>query len=127
MLRDMMQFRRSKQRYERLGVPYHRGYLLYGPPGTGKTSLVSALAAYFGLSVYCVNLAEFDDRTLMAAVSQIPRNSVLLFEDIDCMKGGQKREAASAVSNAATPPHSKQDESSNAKNAVTLSGLLNLL
>jgi chaperone BCS1 len=127
LVRDIARFRNAQHRYSRLGVPYHRGYLLYGPPGTGKTSLVSALAAYFGLSVYCVNLTEFDDRTLMAAVSQIPRNSVLLFEDIDCMKGGQKREAASAVSNAATPPNGKQDESSKAKNAVTLSGLLNLL
>ena len=65
MLRDMMQFRRSKQRYERLGVPYHRGYLLYGPSGTGKTSLVSALAAHFGLSIYIINLADFNDRSLM--------------------------------------------------------------
>ena len=49
LLQDMAQFRRSKQRYERLGVPYHRGYLFYGPPGTGKTSLVSALAAHFAI------------------------------------------------------------------------------
>src|SRR5438477_3982832 len=41
---DISTFRDSKERYSRLGVPYHRGYLLYGPPGTGKTSLVSALA-----------------------------------------------------------------------------------
>ncbi len=29
-------FVESKQRYARLGVPYHRGYLFYGPPGTGE-------------------------------------------------------------------------------------------
>src|SRR5258708_27710551 len=92
MLQDMIQFRRSKQRYESLGVPYHRGYLLYGPPGTGKTSLVSALAAHFGLSIYVVNLADFSDRTLVNAVNQVPANSVLLFEDIDCAKSGKARE-----------------------------------
>ena len=56
LIEDMRRFRGSKQRYSRLGVPYHRGYLFYGPPGTGKTSLVSAVAAHFALSVYCVNL-----------------------------------------------------------------------
>jgi len=59
LMQDVQKFRTSKQRYERLGVPYHRGYLLYGPPGTGKTSLVSALAAHFGLSIYCLNLADW--------------------------------------------------------------------
>jgi chaperone BCS1 len=118
---DIGRFRRSKQRYSRLGVPYHRGYLLYGPPGTGKTSLVSALAAHCGLSVYCVNLTEFNDRSLTAAVSQIPRDSVVLFEDIDCMKGGQKREATCGTDKEGKP------EKGSSANGVTLSGLLNVL
>ena len=66
LIEDVQRFRTSRVRYQRLGVPYHRGYLLYGPPGTGKTSLVSALAAKFGMSIYAVNLTEFDDRTLKA-------------------------------------------------------------
>ena len=60
--RIMEKFRGSRDRYRRLGVPYHRGYLLYGPPGTGKTSLVSALGAKYGMSIYVVNLADFSDR-----------------------------------------------------------------
>ncbi len=122
LVEDITKFRAAKQRYQQLGVPYHRGYLLYGPPGTGKTSLVSALAANFGLSVYCLNLTEFNDRNLMRAVSQIPRNSVLLFEDIDCMKGGQARKAASEIAEQ-TDAKSKEAVS----NGVTLSGLLNVL
>jgi len=122
LVEDITRFRSSKQRYSRLGVPYHRGYLFYGPPGTGKTSLVSAVAAHFALSVYCVNLTEFNDRSLMAAVSEVPRDSVLLFEDIDGMKGGQKREPA----NGADKPGDKREKES-ANNGVTLSGLLNVL
>ena len=126
LLEDVAQFRRSKQRYEVLGVPYHRGYLFHGPPGTGKTSLVSALAAHFGLSIYVINLGEFNDRSLMGAVNQVPTNSVLLFEDIDCMRGSQSRERAGLGSgrNATATPGMKENASTN---GVTLSGLLNVL
>jgi len=68
LTQDIERFRKSKRRYERFGIPYHRGYLFYGPPGTGKTSVVSALAANFGLSIYSLNLGDFNDRTLMNAV-----------------------------------------------------------
>lgn len=118
LMEDIAQFRKSKQRYQSLGIPYHRGYLFYGPPGTGKTSLVSALAAHFGLSIYTANLTEFTDRSLMSAVSLVPANSVLLFEDIDCMKSSQSR-VDSEVKD--TKPNSAP------QNGVTLSGLLNVL
>ena len=123
--RDLEQFRSSRQRYRNLGVPYHRGYLFYGPPGTGKTSLVSALAASFGMSIYVLNLTELNDRTLKGAINEVPENSVILFEDIDCMKTADRRPGKhtplhiAAVSNEAHPGPSG--------NGVTLSGLLNVL
>lgn len=125
-MQDIANFRKSKQRYSRLGVPYHRGYLFYGPPGTGKTSLVSALAANFGMSVYFLNLADFNDRSLMSAVNQIPANSVLLFEDIDCMKGGQARPSANTQNVVSVEDRMQRDDVAVA-NGVTLSGLLNVL
>jgi mitochondrial chaperone BCS1 len=124
LVQDIAQFRRSKQRYARLGVPYHRGYLLYGPPGTGKTSLVSALAAHFGLSIYTVNLTDFNDRSLMNAVSDVPANSLLLFEDVDCMKGSKVRALANTPSSANGPA---ANETPANQNCLTLSGLLNVL
>lgn len=123
LIEDVKQFRASKQRYAQLGIPYHRGYLLHGPPGTGKTSLVSALAAHFGLSIYVINLTDFSDRTLMNAVNQVPANSVMLFEDIDCAKSGKSRKPESTKEN-----NTGQSGKENAPaNAVTLSGLLNVL
>jgi chaperone BCS1 len=127
LIEDVARFRKLKQRYSRLGVPYHRGYWLYGRPGTGKTSLVSALAAHFGLSVYCLNLAEFNDRSLMAAVNQIPANSVLLFEDIDCMKSGQTRAVPNVRPGHETDLEMKEKQNRGNHDGVTLSGLLNLL
>lgn len=126
LLEDMARFRRSKQRYGQLGVPYHRGYLFYGPAGTGKTSLVSALAGHFGLSIYVIGLAECNDRTLMNAVNQVPANSVLLFEDIDCMRGSQSREGldSEGANHRTTTVSTKESAPSN---SVTLAGLLNVL
>src|SRR5258708_6446235 len=126
LVQDIEKFRRSKQRYERLGIPYHRGYLFYGPPGTGKTSLVSALAANFGLSIYSINLADFNDRTLMNAINEVNSNSVLLFEDIDCMKSSQTRVPSASHGNEG-PNEQKQKEAVADNNGVSLSGLLNVL
>jgi mitochondrial chaperone BCS1 len=127
LLRDLERFRGSHARYRRLGVPYHRGYLLYGPPGTGKTSLVSALAAKFGMSIYVVNLTEFNDRTLKTAMNDVPENSVILFEDIDCMKAGNRRSDSNEWME--NQPSSIATEKTNpaASFTVTLSGLLNVL
>ena len=124
LIQDMERFRSSRQRYRRLGVPYHRGYLLYGPPGTGKTSLVSGLSARFGMSIYVVNLTEFNDKSLKSAMNDVPEHSMILFEDIDCMRAGGRRPDASmqngkdrAGEKSATPEGM----------GVTLSGLLNVM
>lgn len=126
LVADLEKFRAARQRYRRLGVPYHRGYLLYGPPGTGKTSLVSGLAAAFGMSIYAVNLTEMNDHSLKAAVNEVPERSVILFEDIDCMQAGHRRGERSVPPKQAilTDDTKKQVPD---RFGVTLSGLLNVL
>jgi mitochondrial chaperone BCS1 len=126
VLADVNKFRASKQRYRQLGVPYHRGYLFYGPPGSGKTSLVSALANHFGLSIYLFNLSELNDRTLRSAMSAVPENSLVLFEDIDCMKAGNRR-ADMDSTDGRQPPARTPEKNAPDGAVVTLSGLLNVL
>jgi mitochondrial chaperone BCS1 len=126
LVQDVQRFKNSKKRYRELGVPYHRGYLFYGPPGTGKTSLASALAQKFGMSIYGVNLNDFNDRTLAMAIREVPPDSVILFEDIDCMKGGKARETeVNRSAENSTAPGAKDTVSDLL--GVTLSGLLNVL
>jgi chaperone BCS1 len=126
LLQDLAHFRASRPRYRKLGVPYHRGYLLFGPPGTGKTSLVSGLAARFGMSIYMVNLNEFNDRSLKMAMNDVPENSVILFEDIDCMKAGDRRLGMHPAGETHAPAE-RQDRNTPTLVGVTLSGLLNVL
>jgi chaperone BCS1 len=128
LLLDLEKFRASRDRYRRLGVPYHRGYLLYGPPGTGKTSLVSAVGAKCGMSIYVVNLTDFTDRTLKSAINDVPENSIILFEDIDCMKAGHRRDESGKGSEPQLkPPDGREKPTAQPQIGVTLSGLLNVL
>ena len=124
LVQDIERFKTARERYSQLGVPYHRGYLLYGPPGTGKTSLVSALAANFRMSIYAISLTDFNDKSLMRAINDIPPNSVILFEDVDCMKTGKARvDPEEWTRNPARETPGDKAESF----GVTLSGLLNVL
>jgi mitochondrial chaperone BCS1 len=128
LTQDIERFRSSRTRYRRLGVPYHRGYLFYGPPGTGKTSLVSALGAQLGMSIYVVNLAEMNDRTLKGAMNSVPENSVILFEDIDCMKASSRKLESDdwALGPPAAPEAAVQSKAPD-RGGVSLSGLLNVV
>jgi chaperone BCS1 len=127
LMQDLERFRTSRARYRQLGVPYHRGYLLYGPPGTGKTSLVSALGAKFGMCIYVVNLSELNDRSLKAAMNDVPEDSIILFEDIDCMKSGNRRPEVNGWSEKQPSLMVTEKIDPDAGFAVTLSGLLNVL
>ena len=82
---DLDRFFASHDRYEALGIPWRRGYLLYGPPGTGKTSLVTALASELKLNVCVLSLASptVNDEKIANLLSSVPQRSVILIEDVD--------------------------------------------
>ena len=125
LVADIEKFKAAKSRYRHLGVPYHRGYLLYGPPGTGKTSLVSAIAGKFAKSIYAMNLTDFNDRSLMKAINDVPQGCIVLFEDLDCMMATKARRDQERKP-PGTPPDNAEDKALD-KFGVTLSGLLNVL
>lgn len=85
ILADMKKFFAARLRYEDLGIPWRRGYLLHGPPGTGKTSLVTALASELALNVCTLSLASptVTDEKIGNLLSTVPPRSVILIEDID--------------------------------------------
>ena len=85
ILSDLQQFFNAKKRYDELGIPWRRGYLLFGPPGTGKTSLVTALASELSLNVCSLSLASANitDERIGNLLSTVPPRSIILLEDID--------------------------------------------
>ncbi len=83
---DMLKFMNNEKFYNERGIAYKRNYLFEGIPGTGKTSLIFALASHFNLNIFMINFGpKIDDYNFMSAINNLPNNSILLLEDIDCL------------------------------------------
>lgn len=81
---DLVNFVEGKEFYNKVGMPYRRGYLLSGKPGTGKTSLVHAIARHLNRDLYFVKLSSAkNDRELRNMFRSIPAESVVVLEDVD--------------------------------------------
>lgn len=112
LLNDVSTFLSAKSKlfYQQHGIPYRRSYLFYGVPGSGKTSLIQALAGHFKRSVSFVQPSdpEMTDDSLSDAVSQLPQDTIVVFEDIDSLFDVDRSNKVS-------------------KSSLTFSGLLNAL
>jgi chaperone BCS1 len=105
IIADMQHFLDSEKWYNDRGIPWRRGYLFDGTPGNGKSSLAAAVASHLGLGICTINMRRVDDDELLEAMSVLPKKSLLLLEDIDCLYQQRASETA----------------------AVTFSGMLNAL
>lgn len=72
------------------GIPYHLGILLYGNPGTGKSSLIKVITGYLNYSLYYLPVSKLFN--IEEALSSVPKNAIVVIEDIDCDKAIHNRE-----------------------------------
>jgi mitochondrial chaperone BCS1 len=77
------------------------------------------------MSIYAINLTDFNDKSLLEAINEVPPKSLILFENIDCMKTGKAR----ADGERAASGERALDDRTDTQNqvGVTLSGLLNVM
>ncbi|KAJ3277772.1 mitochondrial chaperone, partial [Borealophlyctis nickersoniae] len=99
--KDLESFHSDKAFYERMGLPYRRGYLFSGRPGTGKTSLINAISASYNRDLYYINLKEIqDDAALNSSFNSVPKDAIIVFEDVDAQSAVvHSRERRSALRN----------------------------
>lgn len=109
LIDDFQYFLDNETLYNFLDINYKRCYLFEGVWGSGKTSTIRMLASKFK---YNIAIIAFDtsltDTKFFDALRDLPRKSILVLEDIDCLFQERK----------------KNDEN---KNMVTFSSILNAL
>jgi chaperone BCS1 len=67
--------------------------LFYGPPGTGKSSLSTAIANYTKRNVFTITPSkDMTDSTLVSLIINRPIDSIVVFEDFDCLLSNISRE-----------------------------------
>lgn len=127
----------TRRWYSNRGIPYRRGYLLYGPPGTGKSSLSFAIAGYFKLKIYIVSLNSpaMNEENLGTLFSELPKQCVVLLEDIDTAGLTHTRDSKSTIEEEPAKPLITVVPGStpiptpptNTSGRISLSALLNIL
>jgi chaperone BCS1 len=124
ILNDIKLFMDSEKEYKNRGTPYRRGYLLHGPPGTGKSSLVYALAGKLDVSLCVLTLSdkEMSDEEFMNRLAAVPKNSIILLEDIDVAIPSEKRRSELEVQKRR---QEQQGQYNNYSGSLTMSGILN--
>lgn len=92
LLKTIDDFLASEEWYAVRGIPWRLGLSLEGPTGTGKTTAATALAGHYDRPVYCANLKTFGtDETVLRAFNEVPRDGIILIEDIDTFDTSKKR------------------------------------
>lgn len=97
---DLADFLKSREWYEKRGIPWKRGYLFEGAPGNGKTSSIIALASKFEYDVCLINMAKktLTDDELLDLMTSLPANSFLIIEDIDAIFSARSNETNNELS-----------------------------
>ena len=70
-LRELVDFLKEPEKYQRLGGRIPKGALLLGPPGTGKTLLAKAVAGEAGVPFFSISGADFVEMFVGVGASRV--------------------------------------------------------
>jgi cell division protease FtsH len=99
-LREVVDFLKSREKFQTLGARIPKGVLLIGPPGTGKTLLARAVAGEAGVPFFSISGSEFVEMFVGVGASRVrdlfdqaKRNApcIIFIDEIDAV--GRQRGA----------------------------------
>jgi len=70
-LHEVVEFLKSREKFQRLGARIPKGVLLVGPPGTGKTLLARAIAGEAGVPFFSISGSEFVEMFVGVGASRV--------------------------------------------------------
>jgi cell division protease FtsH len=70
-LHEVVEFLKSREKFQSLGARIPRGVLLVGPPGTGKTLLARAVAGEAGVPFFSISGSEFVEMFVGVGASRV--------------------------------------------------------
>jgi len=70
-VREVVDFLKSRQKFQALGARIPKGILLVGPPGTGKTLLARAIAGEAGVPFFSISGSEFVEMFVGVGASRV--------------------------------------------------------
>ena len=70
-LKEIIEFLREAQKFQRLGVRIPKGVLLVGPPGTGKTLLARAVAGEANVPFFSISGSDFVEMFVGVGASRV--------------------------------------------------------
>ena len=106
-LREVTEFLKNPESFQRLGGKMPKGVLLVGPPGTGKTLMARAAAGEAGVPFFSLSGAEFVEMFVGVGASRVRdlfeqakkrAPSIIFIDEIDAI-GGRRAGAGALVSN----------------------------
>ena len=93
-VREVVDFLKSREKFQSLGARIPKGMLLVGPPGTGKTLLARAIAGEAGVPFFSISGSEFVEMFVGVGASRVrdlfdqaKRNSpcIIFIDEIDAV------------------------------------------
>ena len=99
-LKEVVDFLRSPDKYNKLGGKLPKGVLMVGPPGTGKTLLARAVAGEAGVPFFYMSGSEFDEVYVGVGAKRVRElftnakakaPAIVFIDELDAM-GGKRNE-----------------------------------